>query len=38
MFSPTLGVVAYALEHVGIHWNHLLNSTHALTLIVLAAV
>lgn len=38
MFSPSLGVVAYALGKVGIDWNHLLNSTHAMTLIVMAAV
>jgi len=38
MFSPSLGVVAYALEKVGIDWNHLLNSTHAMTLIVMASV
>jgi len=38
MFSPTLGVVAYALRSLGIDWNYLLNSTHAVTLIVIAAV
>ena len=38
MFSPSLGVVAYALGHMGIDWNHLLNGTHAMTLIVMAAV
>ena len=38
MFSPSLGVVAYALGKVGVDWNHLLNSTHAMTLIVMAAV
>ena len=38
MFSPSLGVVAYALAKVGIDWNHLLNGTHAMTLIVMAAV
>ncbi|MGO4393034.1 sn-glycerol-3-phosphate ABC transporter permease UgpA [Variovorax sp. M-6] len=38
MFSPSLGVVAYALGKVGINWNHLLDSTHAMTLIVMAAV
>jgi len=38
MFSPSLGVVAYALGKVGIDWNHLLNSNHAMTLIVMAAV
>ena len=38
MFSPTLGVVAYALQGIGIDWNHLLNSSHAMTLIIMAAV
>ena len=38
MFSPSLGVVAYALGKLGIDWNHLLNSTHAMTLIVMASV
>ncbi|ROR20332.1 carbohydrate ABC transporter membrane protein 1 (CUT1 family) [Comamonas sp. BIGb0124] len=38
MFSPSLGVVAYALGHLGIDWNHLLNGTHAMTLIVMASV
>lgn len=38
MFSPSLGVVAYALGKVGIDWNHLVNGTHAMILIVLAAI
>ncbi len=38
MFSPSLGVVSYALARVGIDWNHMLNSGHAMTLIVMAAV
>jgi sn-glycerol 3-phosphate transport system permease protein len=38
MFSPSLGVVSYALGKLGINWNHLLNSGHAMTLIVMAAV
>ena len=39
MFSPSLGVVAYGLSHFfGFEWNHLLNSAHAMTLIVTAAV
>jgi sn-glycerol 3-phosphate transport system permease protein len=38
MFSPSLGVVAYALGKIGIDWNHLLNSGHAMTLIVMAAI
>ncbi len=38
MFSPTLGVVAYALGRLGLDWNYMLNSDHAMALIVLAAV
>ena len=38
MFAPSIGVVSYWLRAAGIDWNHLLNGTHAMTLIVLAAV
>ena len=38
MFASPYGVVAYALQSVGIPWNHLLNADHALALIVMAAV
>jgi sn-glycerol 3-phosphate transport system permease protein len=38
MFSPTLGVLAYALRGLGVDWNSLLNSDHAVALIVMAAV
>ena len=38
MFSPSLGVVAYALGQIGINWNHLLDGGHAMTLIVAASV
>jgi sn-glycerol 3-phosphate transport system permease protein len=38
LFAPGMGIVAYALGRMGIEWNHLLNSTHAMTLVVLAAV
>ncbi|QHJ00604.1 sn-glycerol-3-phosphate ABC transporter permease UgpA [Xylophilus rhododendri] len=38
MFSPALGVVAYALGKFGYDWNHLLNGGQAMALIVLAAV
>lgn len=38
MFAPSIGIVSYALRAFGIEWNHLLNSEHAMTLIVLAAV
>ena len=39
MFSPAIGVVSFGLARFfGFEWNHLLNSTHAMTLIVAAAV
>ncbi len=38
MFAPSIGIVAYALQSMGFDWNHLLNSNHAMTLVVLAAV
>ena len=38
MFSPSLGVVSYALGRLGLDWNYLLNSDHAMALIVMAAV
>ncbi|MCR5866775.1 MAG: sn-glycerol-3-phosphate ABC transporter permease UgpA [Aquincola tertiaricarbonis] len=38
MFAPSIGVVSYALGALGFDWNHLLNSGHAMTLIVMAAV
>ena len=38
MFAPSIGVVSYTLRAMGIDWNHLLNGTHAMTLIVLASV
>ena len=38
LFSPSIGVVAYWLHAVGFEWNSLLNSRHAMALIVMAAV
>ena len=38
MFSPSIGVIAYALRHLGINWDHLLDSRQAMALIVMAAV
>jgi sn-glycerol 3-phosphate transport system permease protein len=38
MFAPSVGVVSYALRTLGVDWNHLLNGTHAMTLVVMAAV
>lgn len=38
MFAPSVGVLSYALRSLGVDWNHLLNGTHAMTLVVMAAV
>jgi sn-glycerol 3-phosphate transport system permease protein len=38
LFSPSIGVVAYWLREWGINWDSLLNSNHAMSLIVMAAV
>jgi sn-glycerol 3-phosphate transport system permease protein len=38
MFAPSIGVVSYALRALGFDWNHLLDGTDAMILIVLAAV
>lgn len=38
MFAPSVGVVSYWLHTLGIDWNHLLNSQHAMALVVMAAV
>jgi len=38
LFSPSVGLAALALEKLGVQWNSLLNSNHAMTLIVIAAV
>jgi sn-glycerol 3-phosphate transport system permease protein len=38
MFAPSAGIVSYALNRVGIEWNHLLNANDAMALIVMAAV
>ena len=38
MFAPSVGVVSYWLRAFGVDWNHLLNGTHAMTLVVMAAV
>jgi len=37
MFQPSLGVLARGLRGMGIDWNPLLNSDHAMTMVVLAA-
>ncbi len=37
MFQPSLGIVSKALRGQGVDWNPLLNGTHAMILVVLAA-
>ena len=38
MFASPFGIVSFGLQSLGVSWNHLLNSQHAMTLIVVAAV
>ena len=38
MFAPSVGVVSYWLRAMGVDWNHLLNGTQAMTLVIMAAV
>jgi sn-glycerol 3-phosphate transport system permease protein len=38
MFQPGLGMIARGLQRAGIDWNPVLNGTHALVLVVIAAV
>ena len=38
MFTPGMGIIAYALQGMGYDWNHLLNGGQAMTLVVLASV
>ena len=38
MFAPSVGVVSYWLRALGVDWNHLLNGSQAMTLVIMAAV
>ena len=38
MFAPSVGVVSWWFQAMGLEWNHLLNGTHAMTLVIMAAV
>ena len=38
LFSPTLGLVTHWLRKLGVEWNPLLDGTHAMILIIVAAV
>jgi sn-glycerol 3-phosphate transport system permease protein len=37
LFASPYGVIAFALQNMGMEWNHLLNANHAMALIVMAA-
>ncbi|TVQ38791.1 MAG: sn-glycerol-3-phosphate ABC transporter permease UgpA [Geminicoccaceae bacterium] len=37
MFNPSVGIIAYSLRAFGFDWNHHLNGTHALVLVIVAA-
>lgn len=37
MLNPTIGIIAYGLDGLGFEWNHFLNGTHAMILVVIAA-
>jgi sn-glycerol 3-phosphate transport system permease protein len=37
LFNPTLGIITYLLDFVGVDWNHKLNSGQATTLVIIAA-
>ncbi|MEJ6024308.1 sn-glycerol-3-phosphate ABC transporter permease UgpA [Ramlibacter sp. PS4R-6] len=38
LFSPSIGMIAYALRQADIRWDPLLDSNHAMALVVIAAV
>jgi sn-glycerol 3-phosphate transport system permease protein len=38
MFASPYGTLAYALRELGLPWDHVLNSNHAMALVVMAAV
>jgi sn-glycerol 3-phosphate transport system permease protein len=37
LFNPTVGMMAFFLKKVGVNWNHTLNGTQAMTLVIIAA-
>ncbi len=38
LFAPSIGIVAFALKQNGIPWNYVLESDHAMILVVIASV
>ncbi len=37
LFNPTIGIVAYVLGGFGVHWNHYVDGTQAMILVIIAA-
>lgn len=37
MFNPTIGIVPYLLDMVGVDWNHRVSGTQAMILVILAS-
>ncbi len=37
LFNPTVGMLSFFLKKAGIDWNHTLNGTQAMTLVIIAA-
>ena len=37
LFNPTVGMMAFFLRKVGVNWNHTLNGTQAMTLVIIAS-
>ncbi|OGP49160.1 MAG: glycerol-3-phosphate transporter permease [Deltaproteobacteria bacterium RBG_13_43_22] len=37
LFNPTVGMVAFFIKKAGVNWNHTLNGTQAMTLVIIAA-
>ncbi|OUR78660.1 glycerol-3-phosphate transporter permease [Alphaproteobacteria bacterium 46_93_T64] len=37
MFNPTLGILPYVLQFIGYDWNHKVNGTEAMALVIFAA-
>jgi sn-glycerol 3-phosphate transport system permease protein len=37
LFNPTIGIVAYALGGFGLDWNHYVNGTQAMIMVIIAA-
>ena len=38
LFAPSIGIIAFALKQNGIPWNYVLDSDHAMVLVVIASV